>query len=88
MHPTLRPLPVGSSYQALSHCDNHFATVQMGNAVQAACENLIQELIRAAVGAKGGKPEDWRVMDGKLWRGEQPFSFADIVRAYQGIGHV
>ncbi len=63
-------------------------TVQMGNAVQAACENLIQELIRAAVGAKGGKPEDWRVMDGKLWRGEQPFSFADILRAYQSIGHV
>jgi len=58
-------------------------TVQMGNAVRAACEDLKQKLVAAAVRAKGGSPEEWILADGYLWRGEARFSFAEIVKAFE-----
>lgn len=62
------------------------ATVQMGNAVQATCESLKQELKAAAAQAKGGTPEEWQVADGRLRRGEWSFSFGDIVRSFPAMG--
>ncbi len=61
-------------------------TVQMGNAVLATCENLKQELKGAAVQTKGGSPDEWQVVEGRLCRGEWSFAFADIVRAFPGTG--
>ena len=53
-------------------------TVQMGTAVQEASENLKQEILKAAAKTRGGRAEDWRVMDGMVCGGEARFSFADI----------
>jgi CO/xanthine dehydrogenase Mo-binding subunit len=67
-------------------------TVQMGNAVRAACESLRQELQQAAAQAIGGQAGDWRVAGGRVSRGEQSFSLAEIVRAFAAApsfeGHV
>ncbi len=68
-------------------------TMQMGNAVKNTCENLKRELIIAACRTKGGNPEEWRVIGGRLCRGDASFSFGDIVRCLgdestiQSIGH-
>ena len=59
-------------------------TVQIGSAVQAACENLKRELIDAAVQAKGGTPSEWKLEAGRLLRAERSFSFTDIVRVFEG----
>lgn len=55
-------------------------TVQMGNAVKNACDNLRQELIGVACQTKGGLPEEWQVVGGRLCRAEASFSFADVMR--------
>ncbi len=55
-------------------------TVQMGKAVENACEKLKQELVALACQTKGGVPEEWRVAEGRLWRAENSFSFGEIVR--------
>jgi CO/xanthine dehydrogenase Mo-binding subunit len=55
-------------------------TMQMGNAVHHACEKLKQELFSLAAQVKGGKPEEWRLIRGRLcWR-ETSFSIGEIVR--------
>ncbi len=59
-------------------------TMQMGKAVENACENLKQDLIQLACQTKGGKPEEWKVERGRLWRAENSFSFADIVQSLGG----
>ncbi|MBI4526511.1 MAG: xanthine dehydrogenase family protein molybdopterin-binding subunit [Deltaproteobacteria bacterium] len=55
-------------------------TVQMGRAVENGCEKLKQELVGLACQNKGGSPEEWRIGGGRLWRAENSFSFAEIVR--------
>jgi CO/xanthine dehydrogenase Mo-binding subunit len=53
----------------------------MGSAVQNACDNLKRELLAAACAKKGGKPEEWQMVQGRLVWGETSFSFGDIVRS-------
>ena len=55
-------------------------TMQMGNAVLNACENLKRDLITLAVQVKGGSPEEWQVINGCLCRAENGFAFSEIVR--------
>ena len=74
---TLNDLPFGGT-------NAQRTTVQMGSAVQAACENLKREIVDAARQAKGGRPEDWRVADGRVWRGDESYSFPEISRAFKG----
>lgn len=57
-------------------------TVHMGNAVEAACRDLVRELLTATAEAKGGAPEDWTVAGGRIARGDESYSFAEIVRAF------
>ncbi len=59
-------------------------TMQMGRAVESACENLKQELVALAAQAKGGKTDEWQVANGRLWRAENGFSFGEIVRTLGG----
>jgi CO/xanthine dehydrogenase Mo-binding subunit len=59
-------------------------TMQMGNAVHNACEKLKQELFSLASQVKGGKPEDWRLIDGRLCCGEISFSIREIIGALGG----
>lgn len=56
-------------------------TMQMGNAVQNACENLKRDLIALAVQVKGGGLEEWQALTGYLCRAENGFPFSEIVRA-------
>jgi CO/xanthine dehydrogenase Mo-binding subunit len=58
-------------------------TVQMGNAVRAACDNLQRELVDAAVQTFGGGPAEWRIEGGRAWHGERSFSFPEILRPFQ-----
>jgi CO/xanthine dehydrogenase Mo-binding subunit len=59
-------------------------TMQMGNAVHHACEKLKQELFSLAAQAKGGKPEEWRLIQGRLCWGETSFSIGEIIRMFGG----
>jgi CO/xanthine dehydrogenase Mo-binding subunit len=60
--------------------------------VQAACQDLKQQIIKAAVRANGGGPGDWHIKEGRLWRGETSFSVAEIARSredaeeFKGVG--
>jgi CO/xanthine dehydrogenase Mo-binding subunit len=59
-------------------------TMQMGNAVHNACNKLKEELFTLASQAKGGKPEEWQIVAGRLCWGEASFSIAEIIRAHGG----
>jgi CO/xanthine dehydrogenase Mo-binding subunit len=59
-------------------------TMQMGNAVHNACEKLKQELLALAAQVKGGKPEEWQIVEGRLCWGETSFSIEEIIRAMGG----
>jgi CO/xanthine dehydrogenase Mo-binding subunit len=68
-------------------------TMQMGNAVHDACTKLKQELFSLAAQAKGGKLEEWQLVQGRLCWGEISFSISEIMRSLGGnavlkcIGH-
>jgi CO/xanthine dehydrogenase Mo-binding subunit len=59
-------------------------TMQMGNAVHNACEKLKQELFALAAQVKGGKPEEWRLIQGRLCWAETSFSISEIIRVLGG----
>jgi CO/xanthine dehydrogenase Mo-binding subunit len=59
-------------------------TMQMGNAVHNACNKLKEELFALAVQVKGGKPEEWQIVDGRLCWGESSFSINEIIRVVGG----
>jgi CO/xanthine dehydrogenase Mo-binding subunit len=46
-----------------------------------ACENLKRELISAAARFKGGNPEEWRMIEGRLCRMDESFPLSEIVSA-------
>jgi CO/xanthine dehydrogenase Mo-binding subunit len=55
-------------------------TMQMGNAVRNACENVKRELFALAAQVKGGRPEEWQLVTGRLCWGETSFSIGEIIR--------
>jgi CO/xanthine dehydrogenase Mo-binding subunit len=59
-------------------------TMQMGNAVHNACNKLKQDLLGIAAQAKGGKAEEWQLIQGRLCWGETSFAIADIIRMIGG----
>jgi CO/xanthine dehydrogenase Mo-binding subunit len=59
-------------------------TMQMGNAVHNACEKVKQELFSLAAQVKGGKPEEWQLIQGRLCWAETSFSIGEIIRALGG----
>jgi CO/xanthine dehydrogenase Mo-binding subunit len=59
-------------------------TMQMGNAVRNACDKLKQELFSLAAQVKGGKPEEWQLIQGRLCWAETSFSIGEIIRALGG----
>ena len=59
-------------------------TMQMGNAVHHACNKLKQELFSLASQVKGGKPEEWQLIQGRLCWAETSFSIGEIIRALGG----
>jgi CO/xanthine dehydrogenase Mo-binding subunit len=61
-------------------------TMQMGNAVHDACEKLKQELLSLAAQVKGGKAEEWRLIQGRLCWAETSFSISEIIRVLGGSG--
>ena len=62
-------------------------TMQMGNAVHNACNDLKRDLLGIAAQAKGGKAEEWQLIQGRLCWGETSFAIADIIRLI-GVGVV
>src|ERR1044071_4144772 len=58
--------------------------MQMGNAVHDACEKLKEELFSLAAQVKGGKPEEWRLIQGRMCWAEASFPIAEIIRALGG----
>ena len=61
-------------------------TMQMGNAVHNACEKVKQELFSLAAQIKGGKPEEWQLIQGRLCWAETSFSISEIIRVLGGSG--
>lgn len=59
-------------------------TMQMGNAVHNACNQLKQELFTLAAQAKGGKAEEWQLIEGRLCSRETSFSISEIIRIAGG----
>jgi CO/xanthine dehydrogenase Mo-binding subunit len=70
---------IGPYYYGTSSSRN---TVAMGMAVQRAAEDLKRELLELTPKLEGGDPSEWRIESGRLWRGEQPFDFAEVVRRH------
>jgi CO/xanthine dehydrogenase Mo-binding subunit len=59
-------------------------TMQMGNAVRNACEKVKHELLTLAAQVKGGKAEEWQLVEGRLCWGETSFSISEIIQALGG----
>ena len=59
-------------------------TMQMGNAVHNACNDLKRDLLGIAAQVKGGKAEEWQLIQGRLCWGETSFAIADIIRLIGG----
>jgi CO/xanthine dehydrogenase Mo-binding subunit len=59
-------------------------TMQMGNAVHNACDKLKQELFSLAAQVKGGKAEEWQLIQGRLCWAETSFSIGEIIRNLGG----
>ncbi len=59
-------------------------TMQMGNAVHNACNKIKEELLSLASQVKGGKPEEWQIVEGRLCWGEASFSINEIIRIVGG----
>ena len=53
-------------------------TVQMGTAVQSACQQLQQAMVETAARVRGGEPSEWRLADGFLWHAAESLSLAEI----------
>jgi CO/xanthine dehydrogenase Mo-binding subunit len=56
-------------------------TVQMGNAVRRACEDLKRRIAGAVASVAGGEDSDWTVVEGRARRGEHSMTFAEIAGA-------
>jgi CO/xanthine dehydrogenase Mo-binding subunit len=61
-------------------------TVQMGGAVQAACDDLKQKLLEAAARVKGGSAEEWALADGRLRRDGETVAPEEVLAALPGDG--
>lgn len=72
-------MPDTSLRLAFMGVNSQRTTIQLGTAVHNACENLKQEMIQTAVKLKGGKSDEWRVVQGHVCRAERSFSFGEIV---------
>ena len=59
-------------------------TMQMGNAVHNACNQIKRELFTLAAQVKGGKVEEWQIVEGRLCWGETSFSISEIIRSLGG----
>jgi len=59
-------------------------TMQMGNAVHNACNKLKEELLSLAAQVKGGKSEEWQIVEGRLCWGEASFSIEEVIRVAGG----
>ena len=76
--------PDTSNKLKFSGTSSQRTTVQMGGAVQTACKDLLGKMAETAARAKGGRPEDWRVVDGKLSRDGLSLTFAEVAHELQG----
>lgn len=56
-------------------------TVQMGNAVQAACQTLRTQILDLAAEAWGGDVQSWGLRAGRLWRGSESFALSKLLSA-------
>ena len=70
--------PDTSNELMFSGTSSQRTTVQMGNAVARACDDLKRKIALAAASAIGGHDGDWTVADGVARRGDRSLSFADI----------
>jgi CO/xanthine dehydrogenase Mo-binding subunit len=59
-------------------------TMQMGNAIHNACKQIKQDLLSLASQVKGGKPDEWQIVEGRLCWGESSFSINEIIRVVGG----
>jgi len=59
-------------------------TMQMGNAVHNACNKIREDLLTLASQVKGGKPEEWQIVEGRLCWGETSFSIDEVIRVAGG----
>jgi CO/xanthine dehydrogenase Mo-binding subunit len=59
-------------------------TMQMGNAVHNACKQIKDDLLTLACQVKGGKPDEWQIVEARLCWGEASFSIEEIIRAVGG----
>jgi CO/xanthine dehydrogenase Mo-binding subunit len=77
--------PDTSNMLAFAGASAQRTTVEMGNAVHAACTNLKRQLVDLAAETRGGDPNDWRLEDGKLRRGSESFELTEFIAAGGGI---
>jgi CO/xanthine dehydrogenase Mo-binding subunit len=59
-------------------------TMQLGNAIHNACKQIKEDLLSLASQVKGGKPDEWQIVEGRLCWGESSFSIEEIIRVVGG----
>jgi CO/xanthine dehydrogenase Mo-binding subunit len=77
--------PDTSNMLAFAGASAQRTTVEMGNAVHAACTNLARQIVDLAAETRGGDPRDWRLEEGKLWRGNESLELVELVGAGGGV---
>jgi CO/xanthine dehydrogenase Mo-binding subunit len=77
--------PDTSNMLAFAGASAQRTTVEMGNAVRAACVNLQHQIFDLASETKGGQPNDWRMDNGKLVRGGESLELQELVGAGGGV---
>lgn len=73
--------PDTSTMLAFAGASAQRTTVEMGNAVRAACLGLQRQVIDLAVETRGGRPEEWRLEDGMLCRGDERIPLVEVLSA-------
>jgi CO/xanthine dehydrogenase Mo-binding subunit len=59
-------------------------TMQLGNAIHNACKQIKEDLLSLASQVKGGNPDEWQIIEGRLCWGESSFSINEIIRVVGG----
>jgi CO/xanthine dehydrogenase Mo-binding subunit len=77
--------PYTANMLAFAGASAQRTTVEMGNAVKAACLNLQHQILDLAAETHGGQPNDWRLEEGKLWRDGEGVSLDSLVSAGGGV---
>lgn len=61
------------------------STVIIGLAVQTACADIVRQVLAMAADVLGGKPDDYRIEEGRVEAAQVSISFVELLRRFNGM---